>query len=285
MPEPGAAAKDEKPLDQTELDAMFGPAPKPAEAPPAAKDESPPLTQEQLDKVLAQPEPEAVASVAEEAPAEEEAPAKAIEELPEPEAIPAVIAPDAEEAETRRTSWTGVIAAAAVVVLLIGAGAGLYFGRDVVMRMVPMTKEMYSMLGLGGEALGAGLDIRSVASERTNEGGTEVLAVRGVIANISTVDRPVPNLRVALFDASNRVVQSTNAAPAKAQLPPGGEIGFRVPLRDPSPLARRLEVTFVETGPSPNGAAPGAPAPAGEAKGPAPGETKGEPKGETKSGG
>lgn len=280
---PPAAPKEDKPLAQAELDAMFGPAPAPAAMPepqPAAKDETPPLSQEQLDKVLAQPEPEAVASVAEEAPAEEEAPAKAIEELPEPEAIPAVIAPDAEEAETRRTSWVGVIAAAAVVVLLIGAGAGLYFGRTFVMSMVPMTKEVYSMLGLGGEALGAGLDIRSVASERTNEGGTEVLAVRGVIANISTVDRPVPNLRVALFDANNRIVQSMNATPAKAQLPPGGEIGFRVPLRDPSPLARRLEVTFIE-GDMPQAGAPG---PSSERPAP-PGAPKGEPKGETKSGG
>jgi hypothetical protein len=194
--------------------------------------------------------------------------------MPEPEPIPGALAPDLDETERARTSWVGVIAAVGVVVFLLGGGAGLFFGRDFVMRMVPMTKEIYSMLGLGGEALGAGLDIRSVASERVNEGGVEVLAVRGVIANISTLDRPVPNLRVALYDANNRIVQSVNAAPAKAQLPPNGEIGFRVPLRDPSPLARRLEVTFVEAD-APQAGATGAP----------PGEAKGEPKGETKGGG
>ena len=188
-----------------------------------------------------------------------------------------------DEAEGRRTSWVGLIAGVVVVVLLLGAGAGLFFGRDHVMRMVPMTKEVYSMLGLGGEAIGAGLDIRSVASERANEGGVEVLAVRGVVANITTIDRPVPNLRVALFDANNRMVQSVNAAPAKAQLPPGGEIGFRVPLRDPSPLARRLEVTFIEAAQSPDGAPPGEPK--GESKSEPKGESKSEPKGESKSGG
>jgi hypothetical protein len=67
----------------------------------------------------------------------------------------------------------------------------------------------------------------------------------------------VPRLRVALYDANNRMVQSTEALPAKETLAPGGEIGFRIPLRDPSPLARRLEVTFVE--PAPSGAAPDAP--------------------------
>lgn len=280
MPAPMAAPKEDKPLNQAELDTMFGPSPAPAPdkaaqampaeppPPPAAKDESPPLSQEQLDQVFAQPEPEAMGSIAAEEPAakEEETPTT-IEELPEPEPIPGALAPEPEEVEGGRRSRVGLIAAALVVVALLGSGAGLFFARDLVMGMVPMTKDLYSMLGLGGEALGAGLDIRSVASERANEGGTEVLAVRGVIANISKVDRPVPNLRVALYDANNRMVQSVNATPAKTQLQPGGEIGFRVPLRDPSPLARRLEVTFIEADKAPGGA------PAGE------------PKGETKSGG
>ena len=77
------------------------------------------------------------------------------------------------------------------------------------------------------------------------------------VAGISPIERPVPNLRVALFDANNRVVQSTDAAPAKARLAPAGEMGFRVGLRDPSPLARRLEVTFIEGTLNPDGALPG----------------------------
>jgi hypothetical protein len=191
--------------------------------------------------------------------------------MSEPEPIPGSLAPDMADAETRRPRRTGLIAAAAALVVVLGTGAGLFFARDLVMNMIPMTKSLYAMIGMGGEALGAGLDIRSVASERANEGGVEVLAVRGVIANVSAVDRTVPNLRVALYDANNKMVQSTSANPAKTQLAAGAEIGFRVPLRDPSPLARRLEVTFIE----------GDKAPAG----PPPGEPKGESKGETKSGG
>ncbi|MEK7244738.1 MAG: DUF3426 domain-containing protein [Pseudomonadota bacterium] len=290
---------------------MFGPpaAPAPAAMPAQAaeshmaSDDSPSLSPEELDKVLAQPEPEAMGSIASGGPSgkeeKEEEAATTIEELPEPEPIPGALTSDSDDAGSGRKSWVGAIAAAGVVLVLLGGGAGLFFGRDHVMRMVPMTKEIYSMIGLGGEALGAGLDIRSVASERANEGGVEVLAVRGVIANISTLDRPVPHLRVALFDGTNRMVQSVNAAPAKTQLPPGGEIGFRVPLRDPSPLARRLEVTFIDADKSADGAPPGAQAPKpqdpaaspeGSARG-APGLSSGrpappgEPKGETKSGG
>jgi hypothetical protein len=118
----------------------------------AAKDESPPLSPEDLDKVMAQPEPEAIDSVAEEAGAKAGETPTDIESLPEPEPIPGALAPDEGAAEARRRGggWGGPIAAIVVLALLIGAGAGLYFGRATVMRMAPMTKEIYSLLGLGG---------------------------------------------------------------------------------------------------------------------------------------
>ncbi|MSP79989.1 MAG: DUF3426 domain-containing protein, partial [Rhodospirillales bacterium] len=208
-PPPPPPPKDDRPLNQAELDTMFGPTPAPAAAAEShpASDEQPALSQEELDKVLAQPEPEAMGSIAsDDSGAKEEQATTTVEELPEPEPIPGSLAPDMDAAGSGRKSWAGAIAAAVVVLFLLGGGSGMYFGRDHVMHMVPMAKNVYSMLGLGREALGAGLDIRSVASERTNEGGTEVLAVRGVIANISALDRPVPHLRVALYDANNRVV-------------------------------------------------------------------------------
>ncbi len=272
---PEAPPKEDKPLNQAELDTMFGPPPAPAmsaaDVEPAGKGESKPLSQEELDKVMDQAEPGSIDSVAAEDTGAKagEAPTD-IESIPDPEPIPGALTADEGSGGGSRRGWGGVIAAILAVVLLVGAGAGLYFGRTVVMRMVPITKEVYSLLGLGGESLGAGLDIRSVASERVNEGGTEVLAVRGVIANISSIERPVPHLRVALFDANNRVVQSSDAAPTKTRLAPGGEIGFRVPLRDPSPLARRLEVTFIEGTKNPDGAS-------------APNEPRDAPKAETKT--
>ncbi|MBM3952921.1 MAG: DUF3426 domain-containing protein, partial [Rhodospirillales bacterium] len=262
-PEPAAAPKEEKALNQSELDALFGaspPAPpasaadsKAAPAPEPAAEE---LSPEELDKMMAQPEPETVVgSVAEVSDDKAGEPPIDIESLPEPEPIPGALAPD-EGAQVKgsRRGWIGPIAAIVVLVLFIGAGAGFYFARATVMRMVPMTKEIYSLLGLRAEALGAGLDIRSVVSERVNEGGTEVLSVRGVVANISTVERSVPHLRVILYDANNRGIQSADLAPSVARLPAGGEMGFRVALRDPSPLARRLEVTFVEGTLNPDGA-------------------------------
>jgi hypothetical protein len=271
-PEPVAAPKEEKALNQSELDSMFGAPPPPASAAEsAAAPAADELSQEELDKMMAQPEPETMVDSAAEAPDAKagETPTD-IENLPEPEPIPGALAPDeGAQAKGGRRGWIGPIAAIVALALFLGAGAGLYFGRAMVMRMAPMTKEIYSLLGLRAEALGAGLDIRSVVSERVNEGGTEVLAVRGVVANISSIERAVPHLRVILYDANNRGIQSADLAPSRERLPENGEMGFRITLRDPSPLARRLEVTFVEGTLNPDGAVRGA---------------GGAPKGDTKSG-
>ena len=102
------------------------------------------------------------------------------------------------------------------------------------------------MVGLGGEELGAGLDIRDVKSSREVEGGVDVLVVRGVVANVTEEDRMVPMIRIALYDSAGEEVQHVIAPPLKNRLQPGATIGFSAKLPEPSALARRLEVTFSE---------------------------------------
>ena len=104
----------------------------------------------------------------------------------------------------------------------------------------------FAMVGLGGEELGAGLDIRNIKSSREVEKGVDVLVVRGEIANISDEEHMVPMIRVALFDLNNEEIQSIAAAPFKNRLQAGFKIGFSAKLPEPSALARRFEVTFTE---------------------------------------
>ena len=136
------------------------------------------------------------------------------------------------------------IAAAVVVVIVLGAGA--FFGRSFIVDLWPGAADIYSMVGLGGEELGAGLDIRDVKSSRKVEGGVDVLVVRGVVANVTEEDRMVPMIRIALYDSAGEEVQHVIAPPLKNRLQPGATIGFSAKLPEPSALARRLEVTFSE---------------------------------------
>ena len=67
-------------------------------------------------------------------------------------------------------------------------------------------------------------------------------------ARIPDGERPVPMLELRLSDLDGKLVQSANTAPLKKQLTAGDQIGFKIQVEDPSPLARRLEVTFIERG-------------------------------------
>ena len=81
---------------------------------------------------------------------------------------------------------------------------------------------------------------------RETDGSIEVLVVRGIVTNVSGDVRPVPLIRVTLFDGDGNEVQHIDTAPMKNQLKAGDEIGFKLRLKEPSALARRLEVTFAK---------------------------------------
>jgi predicted Zn finger-like uncharacterized protein len=183
------------------------------------------------------------------------------DDLEEPEPIPQVFTAeetgddefedDDEDEDEHRGSSKGSlmkIIIAAVLVLLLGIIGALVFLKDTVIELVPATEGIYSMIGLGDDSLGAGLSINDVKSTRESISGKDVLVVRGVIANISDKERPVPMLELRLSDLDGKLVQSAKTTPLKAQLAAGDQIGFKIQVEDPSPLARRLEVTFIERG-------------------------------------
>ncbi len=153
---------------------------------------------------------------------------------------------DEGEDEADKKGGKGKIIGIAAVVLIIGLGAGLFFGRPLIIEMYPPAKDIYAMISLGGEELGEGLDIRNVKSTREVENGVDVLVVKGEIANVSEEDKMVPMISVVLFDSAGEEIQSTLAAPLKSRLQGGATIAFGAKLPEPSALARRLEVTFSE---------------------------------------
>ncbi len=172
-----------------------------------------------------------------------------LENIPDPDPIPQVFSPDDDDTIDDKDldkGGKGKVIGIAAVVVVIALGAGAFFGRSFIVDLWPGAADIYSMAGLGGEELGAGLDIRDVKSSREVEGGVDVLVVRGVVANITEEDRMVPMIRVALYDSNGQEVQYVIAPPLKNRLQPGATIGFSAKLPEPSALARRLEVTFSE---------------------------------------
>lgn len=162
--------------------------------------------------------------------------------------IPAALTATRDESEqparlrTRRAGG-GLIAALVVGGIMI-AVAVLILAREPIVAAVPGTAKIYGMVGLGGEELGAGLDIRDVSSARESAGGSETLIIEGVIANTSNGPRDVPLVRVALFDADNEELQFVTVSPDPVALPQGETIDFTARLESPAATARRIKVTF-----------------------------------------
>lgn len=210
------------------------------------------LSPEQLDEMFGEDtESDAFQSLSEtEKPADDADEEVDLEDIPDPEPIPQVFSPDDDDSidddKLKKGGKGKVIGIAAAVVVVIVLGAGAFFGRSLIVDLWPGAADIYSMVGLGGEELGAGLDIRDVKSSREVEGGVDVLVVRGVVANVTEEDRMVPMIRIALYDSAGEEVQHVIAPPLKNRLQPGATIGFSAKLPEPSALARRLEVTFSE---------------------------------------
>jgi hypothetical protein len=181
----------------------------------------------------------------------EESPADTAEKPEDPthgEPIPAVLTAARVESQqpaqspNRRTSG-GVIAALAVGAAMIVV-AVLILARDPIVTAVPGAAKIYGMVGLAGEELGAGLDIRDVSSTREPTGESETLVIEGVIANTSDGPRNIPLIRVALFDADNEELQFVTVSPDRLALPPGETVDFMARLENPAATARRIKVTF-----------------------------------------
>ena len=130
--------------------------------------------------------------------------------------------------------------------LFVGAGsaAGLYLLQDEVIVRLPQAAKIYEDLGLRTKIVGAGLAFRNIDSERIIQGDSEVLTVRGVIANMTERSRDVPTLHLVLYDG-NRIVQEKIVQPPQSSLDGKANIGFVLTLDAPDPHATRFEVTFI----------------------------------------
>ena len=143
---------------------------------------------------------------------------------------------------------TGALWLLLLLLLLGGAGGAAYYYQDMLVGYVPQAHELLTKAGLRTEKPGAGLELRNAGTpERFVHNDTEVLIVRGIVANISDRTRQVPTMKLVLLDKDrNPVQEKLNPAPVP-QLDPGATAGFRIILERPDPNAVEVNVLFVES--------------------------------------
>ena len=137
-----------------------------------------------------------------------------------------------------------------LVLLVLGAlgGAGYYF-QDMLVDMVPEAGDLLTQVGLRHEKPGAGLELRKAGTpERFVHNDTDVLVVRGIIANITDRVRPVPTMKLVLMDKNKQPVQEKLSQPPVSALDPQGTASFKIMLERPDPNAVEVVVVFVDSG-------------------------------------
>lgn len=128
-----------------------------------------------------------------------------------------------------------------VVLLLVAAVAGLYFGRERVVAFWPGSARLYSDVGLTPETPGEGLDFANVTMTRNVDG----VVVEGEITDKVSTPQPVPKLRVVLRDADQHDVAVKIVDPPKPRLLPGETAHFLVAFLPASDAAVGVMVSFV----------------------------------------
>ncbi len=166
-----------------------------------------------------------------------------------PDPIPSMFESPDELGEKRR--WPMMLVVLAI--LIGGLGAGGWFGRHQIMATVPQAAGIYAALGLPVQTLGIGLRFQNVAGERIVEDGVDTLIVRGFIGNISGAAQTLPHLKLTLYDAEDKPIQSMVSQPPQDALEPESTAGFRLTLENPAGAARRFEVDWTAE-PVPGGA-------------------------------
>jgi hypothetical protein len=104
------------------------------------------------------------------------------------------------------------------------------------------------MVGLGVEPPGAGLELRKVTPSRTIENGQPALVIAGEVANVSSIARDVPKLKVVLRDKDEHELQSWSFSASEERLLPGASVPFRTTLTSPNEAATGVVVTFAGGG-------------------------------------
>jgi len=169
-----------------------------------------------------------------------------IDDIDDPDPIPQFHSPSGsgDDVPVKKRSVIKLIGIG-IGILLIAALGGGFFAREMIINMVPATKDIYKIIGLV-EKLGAGLAIQDTKPVPGTQEGKPILTVKGVIANVSDKERPVPMIKVILKDAKEQAVQTTVVAPLRNRLQAQKKMRFDITISEPSPLARKIEVEFAE---------------------------------------
>ena len=129
-----------------------------------------------------------------------------------------------------------------LIVACLAILAGALQWRVPMVKFFPQTASLYSAIGLPVNL--RGLIFEDVKSTSDVQDGVTVLAIEGMIVNLTRHTLEVPRLRLALRNGTGQEVYTWTALPPKTTLGSGNGLPFRVRLASPPPDGRDVIVRF-----------------------------------------
>ncbi|MFZ3033583.1 MAG: DUF3426 domain-containing protein [Parvibaculum sp.] len=152
-------------------------------------------------------------------------------------------------ASMRRGRVVGMIGWASLVLFVVGSIYGVVQYRREIATLWPASAKLYEAAGAPINLVG--FELAQVSYERQDENGLPVLAIKGMVVNVSDETKAVPRVRVGLLDENQKELYHWTFALAEAELKPKEKASFVTRLSSPPIGARDLEVRFVEPGEEP----------------------------------
>lgn len=146
----------------------------------------------------------------------------------------------------RRGRVFGAIGWVALVLFVAGTIYGAVEYRRQIATFWPSTIKLYAAAGAPINLVG--FELAQVSYERQDENGLPVLAIKGMVVNVSGQIKAVPRLRVGLFDDKQRELYHWTFSLKESELKPDQKVPFVTRLSSPPAGARDLEVRFVNPG-------------------------------------
>lgn len=121
-------------------------------------------------------------------------------------------------------------------------GFGIFSQRVQLVRMVPVLASIYRAVGLPVNIYQA--DFESIRATREGEARETRLVVEGQIRNLARGDNVVPDIQIALLDATGKIIFSWIAPLPENRIAPKGSLNFRTSLEAPPPGYHSLVLKF-----------------------------------------
>jgi len=137
----------------------------------------------------------------------------------------------------KSSKWT------AIILVLFGFNVALIGARNEVVRYLPQTASLFAAIGLPVNV--RQLTFNDVKISKEDHDGVAVLSVEGNIVSQSSKVVEVPQLRLAVRNATGQEIYAWTARASRSTLGPGEKLPFRARLASPPADASDVMVRFV----------------------------------------